>query len=371
MCRRSIFQIGFSISSSDTGAPRRPRPSACFRSSTSLEIGESEGFTKVLTGFGSFIPDDRRSAIECSRDPAAYWDLCRREAGVGDSSATVKFVDVAAAQGVEILMPLCQANVIDALSGLDTSAMMGKPYPKHHYKDVYFDDFERLGLVKAKNQNLQVAGGIERVFLPLLSHPVVGARSAKSGDPKRRLSALCLRWGRAAKNGISARPSVTDQFAAPPSPAYKPYRMSDVMRASSKRLFTVVSTFAGAGGSSTGYRLAGGHVAFANEFVAAAVETYRLNYPDTPVVAKDIRGVNRGKAPVERLFAEFGVGKGELDILDGSPPCATFSAATAGRGKEKMAKKDVAYSDTRQSRIGYLIHDYVFMANVRAMAESW
>ena len=140
--------------------------------------------------------------------------------------------------------------------------------------------------------------------------------------------------------------------------------MSDVMRASSKRLFTVVSTFAGAGGSSTGYRLAGGHVVFANEFVDAAVETYRLNYPDTPVVAKDIRGLNRGKAAVERLFAEFGVAKGELDILDGSPPCATFSAATAGRGKEKMAKKDVAYSDTRQSRIGYLIHDYVFMANV-------
>ena len=193
---------------------------------------------------------------------------------------------------------------------------------------------------------------------------MIGARSAKSGDPKRRLSALCLRWGRAAKNGISARPSIADEGGLLPLPAYKPYRMSDVMRASSKRLFTVVSTFAGAGGSSTGYRLAGGRVIFANEFVDAAVETYRLNYPDTPVVAKDIRGVNRGKVAVERLFAEFGVAKGELDILDGSPPCATFSAATAGRGKEKMAKKDVAYSDTRQSRIGYLIHDYVFMANV-------
>ncbi len=136
------------------------------------------------------------------------------------------------------------------------------------------------------------------------------------------------------------------------------------MRASRKRLFTVVSTFAGAGGSSTGYRLAGGQVIFANEFVDAAVETYRLNYPDTPVISKDIRGLNRGKEAVERTFAGFGIGKGALDVLDGSPPCATFSAATAGRGKEKMAKKNVAYSDTKQSRIGYLIHDYVFMANV-------
>ena len=197
-----------------------------------IQSVKAKGFTKVLTGFGSFIPDDRSSAIACARDPAAYWESCRREAGVGDSSATAKIVEVAAAQGVEILMPLCHRNIIDALSGLDTKAMMGKPYPKHHYKDVYFDDFERLGLLDAKNQNIQIAGGIERVFLPLLSHPVIGARSAKSGDPKRRLSALCLRWGRAAKKGISARPSIADEGGLLPLVAYKPYRMSDVMRAS-------------------------------------------------------------------------------------------------------------------------------------------
>ena len=109
-----------------------------------------------------------------------------------------------------------------------------------------------------------------------------------SGDPKRRLSALCVRWGRAAKNGTTARPKVADKSVAPPPAEYRPYLMADVMRASAKRLFTVVSTFAGGGGSSTGYRLAGGHVAFVNEFVGAAIETYRLNYPDTPVVPKDV-----------------------------------------------------------------------------------
>lgn len=168
---------------------------------------------------------------------------------------------------------------------------------------------------------------------------------------------------RAPKNGTTARPKVADEFVAPPPAEYRPYLMADVMRASAKRLFTVVSTFAGGGGSSTGYRLAGGHVAFVNEFVGAAIETYRMNYPDTPVVPKDIRGLNRGREAVQRLFAQYGIGKGELDILDGSPPCATFSRATAGRGKEKMAKKNADYSDTKQSRIGYLIHDYVFMAN--------
>ena len=38
---------------------------------------------------------------------------------------------------------------------------------------------------------------------------------------------------------------------------YIPYKMQDVGIAESKQLFKVISTFAGGGGSSTGYRLAG------------------------------------------------------------------------------------------------------------------
>lgn len=145
--------------------------------------------------------------------------------------------------------------------------------------------------------------------------------------------------------------------------AYQPYTIDDVVKSSSRKLFSVVSTFAGGGGSSTGYRLAGGKVVFANEFVDEAVNTYRLNYPDTPVVSDDIRRFNHGRENVFKLFRSFGIEQGELDILDGSPPCSTFSKATAGKGKEKIDKKDVVYSDTRQNRVGMLIHDYVFMAN--------
>ena len=52
---------------------------------------------------------------------------------------------------------------------------------------------------------------------------------------------------------------------------YKPYNLKDVIEASSKKKFTVVSTFAGGGGSSTGYRLAGGDILCVNEFVGEAV----------------------------------------------------------------------------------------------------
>ena len=39
---------------------------------------------------------------------------------------------------------------------------------------------------------------------------------------------------------------------------YKPYNLKDVNESSQRKLFNVISTFAGGGGSSTGYRLSGG-----------------------------------------------------------------------------------------------------------------
>ena len=48
---------------------------------------------------------------------------------------------------------------------------------------------------------------------------------------------------------------------------YKPYNLKDVVKASEQEKFTVISTFAGGGGSSTGYRLAGGKILCINEFV--------------------------------------------------------------------------------------------------------
>ena len=54
---------------------------------------------------------------------------------------------------------------------------------------------------------------------------------------------------------------------------------------------TVVSTFSGVGGSSMGYKLAGCKVLASLEFIEAARECYRLNFPNTPIIEKDIREV--------------------------------------------------------------------------------
>jgi DNA (cytosine-5)-methyltransferase 1 len=57
---------------------------------------------------------------------------------------------------------------------------------------------------------------------------------------------------------------------------------------SSQSSFTVISTFSGCGGSSLGYKMAGGKVLLAVEFDSHAVRTYRENFPDTPVYPKDL-----------------------------------------------------------------------------------
>ena len=58
---------------------------------------------------------------------------------------------------------------------------------------------------------------------------------------------------------------------------YKPYTLQDVKEASAQNKFNVISTFAGGGGSSTGYRLAGGNILCINEFVGEARKTYKEN----------------------------------------------------------------------------------------------
>jgi DNA (cytosine-5)-methyltransferase 1 len=122
--------------------------------------------------------------------------------------------------------------------------------------------------------------------------------------------------------------------------SYKPYYLKDVIDNSNKELFTVISTFAGGGGSSTGYRLAGGKILCVNEFVQSAVDTYGANYPNTPILDEDIK-----KLTGEDFLRVAGIKKGELDILDGSPPCSAFSVA--GK-REKGWDQTKTYSDGKQ-----------------------
>lgn len=91
---------------------------------------------------------------------------------------------------------------------------------------------------------------------------------------------------------------------------------------------TVISLFAGAGGSSLGYNMAGYRELLAVEWNSNAVKTFNLNFPDVPVYHGDIHDLT-----IDQAMELSGLsGPGELDVLDGSPPCQGFSTA----GKRQM-----------------------------------
>lgn len=121
-----------------------------------------------------------------------------------------------------------------------------------------------------------------------------------------------------------------------------------------------ISTFSGCGGSSLGLRRAGFKVLHAVEFVPAARETYEANFPGTPVDARDIRDID----PLE-LLAQHGLEPGELDLLEGSPPCSSFSSSNVGETKHEVHN----YSDGIKQRTDDLFDEWLrFVEAIRPRA---
>ena len=93
---------------------------------------------------------------------------------------------------------------------------------------------------------------------------------------------------------------------------------------------TVFGTFICGGGSSMGYKLAGYHHLGGVELDPKVAETYKINHNPELLYNEDIRDFNKRTDLPEQLY--------HLDLLDGSPPCSTFSTAGSrdkAWGKEK------------------------------------
>jgi DNA (cytosine-5)-methyltransferase 1 len=116
--------------------------------------------------------------------------------------------------------------------------------------------------------------------------------------------------------------------------------------------FKVASTFSGAGGSCTGYRMAGFKVIWANEFVPIAQESYKANAAEDCILdPRDIRQIQPGE-----ILDATGLNQGELDLFDGSPPCQAFS--TAGK-REKGWGKGKKYEHGAVQCNEQLFDDYI------------
>lgn len=127
-----------------------------------------------------------------------------------------------------------------------------------------------------------------------------------------------------------------DFLPADEAEKYKPMKSTDWKWTFSdypkeKNGLKVFSCFACGGGSTMGYKLAGCEVVWCCEIDPRMNEIYVKNHMPRHNFLMDIRDFN--KIPNEELPPELF----DLDILDGSPPCTTFSMA--GDREESWGKK--------------------------------
>ena len=80
---------------------------------------------------------------------------------------------------------------------------------------------------------------------------------------------------------------------------------------------TVIDLFAGVGGLSLGFEMAGFDVILANEYDSSIAEAYKLNHPNTKMLVADIKDL-----PIENTFSSY---QGKVDVVIGGPPCQGFS----------------------------------------------
>ena len=97
----------------------------------------------------------------------------------------------------------------------------------------------------------------------------------------------------------------------------------------------VVETFAGGGGSDTGWRWSGYKTVWANEFEKNPCATYRANFPETFLDTRDIKIIT-----AKEILMRCKLRVGELDVFSGSPPCQGFSIANKNRLQRKEKKYD-------------------------------
>lgn len=129
--------------------------------------------------------------------------------------------------------------------------------------------------------------------------------------------------------------------------------MEEISKIKGTNSYNVVSTFSGCGGSCLGFEMAGYKVLWANEFIEEAATTYALNHRNVILDRRDIRQITG--AEIKKAINNL-----EIDVLEGSPPCSSFS--TAGALNRNWGKSKI-YSDTVQRS------DDLFFEFIRLLKE--
>jgi len=115
---------------------------------------------------------------------------------------------------------------------------------------------------------------------------------------------------------------------------------------------TVFSCFACGGGSTMGYKLAGFDVLGCNEIDPKMIEAYRTNHKPKFSYLEPIQTFKLRKDLPKELY--------NLDILDGSPPCSSFSMA--GNREKDWGKEKKFREGQAEQVLDNLFFDFIDLA---------
>jgi DNA (cytosine-5)-methyltransferase 1 len=131
-----------------------------------------------------------------------------------------------------------------------------------------------------------------------------------------------------------------------------PYRWNLKDAVFTKDKGKVFSCFACGGGSTMGYKLAGFDVLGCNEIDPKMIEAYKANHNPKYAYLEPIQTFKLRKDLPKELY--------ELDILDGSPPCSSFSMAG---NREKDWGKDKVFREGQAMQVlDTLFFDFIDLA---------
>ena len=131
-----------------------------------------------------------------------------------------------------------------------------------------------------------------------------------------------------------------------------PYRWTLKDAVFTKDKGKVFSCFACGGGSTMGYKLAGFDVLGCNEIDPKMIEAYKVNHNPKYAFLEPIQTFKDRQDLPDELY--------QLDILDGSPPCSSFSMA--GNREKDWGKEKVFSEGQAKQVLDTLFFDFIDLA---------
>jgi DNA (cytosine-5)-methyltransferase 1 len=130
-------------------------------------------------------------------------------------------------------------------------------------------------------------------------------------------------------------------------------------------MYKLIDLFAGAGGLTTGFHLAGFDSLCAIDIDAKALATYQHNYPNTKIINQDIRLIDPSQ-----LRSRLNLQREELSVMIGGPPCQGFSKNVPAGERNLSDSRNQLYK-TFLEFVQEFRPIYVVMENVSEILKAY